>query len=280
MNPVLSHYQARPLLQARKDSKEMVLTSTDLGMSKVEARLDEAGVRFPGDERIRWEDLQEISVNPNGCYRVMEDRILAIRGFSELTGRSFSLYPTESAPTMLISGLPMHRIKDTNPYQDTREKIRAASPVRGHVLDTATGLGYTAIEAARTAEKVITIELDPLSLEMARANPWSQTLFTDAHIHQVEGDSFEEIERFEEGIFSLILHDPPVFSLGGELYSEEFYRMAWRVLKARGRMFHYIGDPDSKSGARMTRGVIQRLKSAGFREVNPQARAFGVVAYK
>jgi predicted methyltransferase len=280
MNPVLSHYQAEALLTARKETAGVALISADLNLTRVEVRLEDEGVLFPGGEWVKWIELEEMCANPNGCYRLTEAGIQVVRGFSELTGRSFSLYPTKSAPTMLISGLPMHRIKDTNPYLDTREKIRAAAPVRGHVLDTATGLGYTAIEAAHTAEAVVTIELDPLSLEMASANPWSRALFEDKRIRQLLGDSFEEIEQFEDGSFSLILHDPPVFALGGDLYSEEFYRKTWRVLKPRGRMFHYIGDPDSKSGARITRGVVQRLITAGFREVIPARRAFGVMALK
>ena len=65
------------------------------------------------------------------------------------------------APTILISGTPMHRIKGSNPHQDTLTKIRAITPLSGRVLDTATGLGYTACQASRLAGRVVTIELDP-----------------------------------------------------------------------------------------------------------------------
>jgi predicted methyltransferase len=71
-----------------------------------------------------------------------------------------------------------------------------------------------------------------------------------------------------------------MFSLAGDLYSLAFYQEAVRVLKPSGRIFHYIGDPESKSGARTTAGVIRRLQEAGFQRVNHAARAFGVVAYK
>ena len=86
-------------------------------------------------------------------------------------GRAYSLMPTEGAPTLLVWGIPMHRIKGTNPQRDTLTKIQAIAPVAGRVLDTCTGLGYTAIEAARTAEQVVTIELDPTVLEVARLQP-------------------------------------------------------------------------------------------------------------
>jgi len=174
----------------------------------------------------------------------------------------------------------MHRIKDTDPHRDTLSKIKTIKPVVGRVLDTATGLGYTAIEAAKTAEHVTTVELDPVAQGIARLNPWSQALFNNPKITQLIGDSFEEIEHFADETFSCIIHDPPTFSLAGDLYSAEFYRQSFRVLKRRGRMFHYIGDPESKSGARTTRGVARRLQEAGFGRVVHKPRAFGVLAYK
>jgi len=63
-------------------------------------------------------------------------------------------------------------------------------------------------------------------------------------------------------------------------YSADFYHELHRVLKAKGRVFHYIGDPKSKSGGTVTRGVVRRLQEVGFRRVKPWPRAFGVVAYK
>ena len=76
------------------------------------------------------------------------------------------------------------------------------------------------------------------------------------------------------------MHDPPAFGLAGELYSLEFYARALRVLRQGGRMFHYIGAPRSDSGARVTKGVVRRLRDAGFVKVAPVPRAFGVVAVK
>ena len=208
------------------------------------------------------------------------ERFIRIHYFSEVTGRSLSLYPTGGAPTMLVSGIPMHRIKDTDPHQDTLEKIRAVKPVVGRVLDTTTGLGYTAIEAAKTAAEVISVELDPAALEVARNNPWSQALFADPKIKQIVGDSFEVIQEFDNGTFTRILHDPPVFSLAGDLYSGSFYEELYRVLRSGGRLFHYVGDPESKSGRNVTAGVMRRLGQAGFREIRKAPRAFGVVAEK
>lgn len=277
---VLSHFQVAPILDAKRAGKSSVTASTDLGLSAAEVTLHPQHAAFPGGERLGWEDLEEIAAAENACFYVENGTAKRIQGFSEFTGRFYSLMPTAAAPTMLVSGISMHRIKDTDPWRDTLSKIRAIAPIVGRVLDTATGLGYTAIQAARTAEHVVTIELDPMVLEIARFNPWSQALFDNPRIKQIVGDSFEEIKPFEPESFSRIIHDPPTLSLAGELYSLEFYRQAFRVLKRNGRMFHYIGDPESKSGASVTKGVVRRLKGAGFQRVVIKPEAFGVVAHK
>ncbi len=277
---VLSHFQARELLDARKNGQSVVKVSLDLNLTENAVRLQPEAVLFPGGESLTWTSLAEISGNEVACYVVEDNTAKAIKRFSESSGRVYGLMPTTSAPTMLVSGIPMHRIKDTNPHQDTLNKIKAIAPLKGDVLDTTTGLGYTAIEAAKTALRVMTIEIDPAAQEIARLNPWSQGLFGNPKITQIIGDAFDEIGNFEAESFSAIIHDPPMFSLAGDLYSLAFYQQAFDVLKHHGKMFHYIGDPESKSGARVTAGVIRRLQEAGFRRVTRAPRAFGVVAYK
>jgi uncharacterized protein len=280
MQLVLSHYQAKTLLAARASGKTLCEVSPDLGLTLQEVSLGPEGAAFGAGETLDWQVISSIAEDENGCYVIGGSEASKIQFFSEVTGRSFSLYPTKGAPTMLVSGIPMHRIKDTDPHQDTLEKIRAVKPVVGRVLDTTTGLGYTSIEAAKTASEVITVELDPMALEVARNNPWSQALFTDPKIKQRVGDSFEVIQEFETGMFTRIIHDPPVFSLAGDLYSGEFYAELYRVLRSGGKLFHYVGDPESKSGKNVTAGVMRRLQQAGFREVRKAPRAFGVVAVK
>jgi predicted methyltransferase len=268
------------MLKAKLDGQSAMVTSTDLGLTKSEVKLYPDCVSFANDENLTWKNIEKIYANETACFLVENHTLQIICGFSEHSGLYYSLMPTESAPTMLISGIPMHRIKGTNPYLDTLSKIKAVAPVRGRVLDTASGLGYTAIEAAKTAVHVVTIEIDPLAQEIARLNPWSQALFDNPKITKIIGDSFEEVERFESESFSCIIHDPPTLSLAGELYSGAFYQQAFRLLKHNGRMFHYIGDPDSKIGARVTKGVVHRLQDSGFTRVTHKPQAFGVVAYK
>jgi len=277
---VLSHYQTRALLHARQQQQSSATTSVDLGQSGIEVTLDEAGVHFPEDGLLSWDAVDQINESQNNCFLIREGVPYKIQQFSEFTNRYYSLMPTEGAPTLLISGTLMHRIKGTDPWQDTTEKIHAVGSISGEVLDTATGLGYTSILAARHAAHVTTIELDPAVLEIARLNPWSDPLFSSPHITSRIGDSGELIDAFADESFHAILHDPPVISLAGHLYGREFYTELYRTLRPNGRLFHYIGDPESASGSTTTRGVIRRLQDAGFRQVRQAPAAFGVVATK
>jgi predicted methyltransferase len=277
---ILSHYQARVLLEARREGRSAVAVSTDLNRTEVEAILGYEGVLFPADQSMVWNDLERIAQSETKCFIVQDRSVSVVQTFSETTQWARSLMPTTRAPTMLVSGVPMHRIQDTDPHRDTLKKIKTLAPVVGAVLDTATGLGYTAIEAARTADRVVTIEIDPACLEIARFNPWSAELFDNPKITQVIGDAYDEIEQFDDESFSRIIHDPPMFSLAGDLYSGDFYWQLHRVLRHRGRLFHYIGDLNSKSGQGVMRGVIRRLSEAGFSRVERRPEAFGVLVHK
>jgi len=278
--PVLSHVQAAQLLNAKAGGQPTATVSPDLGLSETEVILGPDGVTFPSGRQLSWSNVEEIAATENACFAVEEHGLQRIQSFSRATNRFCSLMPTGSAPTVLIAGFPMHRIKDTDPYHDTLSKIRALRPIVGHVLDTATGLGYTAIEASRTADHVVTIELDPAVLDIARLNPWSRRLFDNPKITQVVGDSCEVVQTLDDGAFSRIIHDPPTVSLAGELYSGAFYGELFRVLARGGRLFHYMGDPNSSLGGRVAKGAMRRLRDAGFARVRPCPEAFGVVAYK
>ncbi len=277
---VLSHYQAQPLLQAKAAGQSTASISLDLNLTQSSVLLDAQSVQLLDEQRLDWAVIEAIAGDENSCFFIRNNTATKIQSFSEETQRYYSLYPTSLAPTMLLSGLPMHRIKDTDPHHDTLLKIKAASLSRGKTLDTCTGLGYTAIEAAKVADEVITIELDPAAQDVARLNPWSQDLFINPKIKQIIGDSVEEVEQFEDATFSRIIHDPPMFSLGGDLYSGAFYAELYRILKPGGKVFHYIGDLNSTTGARVSRGAMERLKRAGFRIVTPRPEAFGLIAGK
>lgn len=254
--------------------------SLDLGLTETEVRLEAEGIGFPDGGHLSWNAVEGIARSDNKCWVVEDEEAESIQVFSETTGWVRTLMPTSGAPTMLVSGISMHRIKGIEPHKDTLLKMRTIAPIVGRVLDTATGLGYTAIEAARTAEEVVTIEIDPAGLQVARYNPWSRDLFENPKIKQIVGDAFEEVPKLESGSFSRVIHDPPAFALGGELYSAAFYAQLFRVLSRGGRLFHYIGDLDSKSGRVITKGVVSRLEAAGFTRITRRPEAFGVAAHK
>jgi predicted methyltransferase len=277
---ILSYVQTRPIFEAKQKGKTVIEVSPDLGLTTISVTITPEGIIFPGGEQLSWQSIEKISKSTVNCFIVEDNSVRPIQVFSEMTNRVCSLMPTEKAPSMLIAGFVMHRIKDIDPYADTLRKIATIKPVVGRVLDTATGLGYTAIEAARMADEVVTIELDPGAQEVARLNPWSRGLFDNAKIVQVMGDAFEVVQTFEDQSFSRIIHDPPTFSLAGELYSGEFYRQLYRVLKRGGRVFHYVGDPKSKASGGVTRGVLRRMQEAGFTRVLRRPEAFGLVGYK
>ena len=274
---ILSHYQVAHLSELAP--QQVASLSVDLGLSNVEVQRINSGWSLPDGEVLSDSHLETILKDHNGCYQLVNGELEKVETYSPNTDRYYSLMPTPSAPTMLISGIPMHRIKDTTPLEDTRQKIKALGKPYGRVLDTTTGLGYTAIQAAQTAALVFTVEFDPAVLDICRRNPWSADLFTHPNIQPLIGDSADLAVIFSDETFNAILHDPPTFSLAGQLYSGELYRTFYRILKPGGRLFHYIGNPDSRYGATTGRGVVTRLRRAGFRVV-PKERAFGVLGVK
>lgn len=293
--------QARPLLAARDRGEETCAASADLGRTTTTARLTKDGVAFaarpdarePGDAAatteaaagqpreppIAWSVIETVADEEKGCYEVHGEHLERIQVMSAHSGRLASLWPTEGPPALLLSGTLMHRIKGVDPGQDTQAKLAPLKRLAGtRLLDTATGLGYTAIGAAQAGAQVTTVEWDPAVVEVQRRNPWSAELFTHESIDRREGDIAEIIGTFGEHTFDRVLHDPPAFELAGDLYGLAFYRQLWGVLAPGGRLFHYIGNPDSPSGARVTNGVRRRLQEAGFRDVRREPVAFGVSA--
>ena len=233
---------------------------------------------FPDGTRVEKAVIERIAKDDSSVYFVKNGGVYkaAIAG-----GGFYKLVPT-IPPTIEINGIRMHRTKEVNPLQDTRNKVNAVKPREGEtVLDTCMGLGYTAIEAAKRGAYVITVEKDLNVLELARINPWSRELFTGGRVQVIQGDSFEVVKRFKPGSFDVVIHDPPRFSLAGQLYSEEFYRELFRVLKPGGRLFHYVGNPGKKYRKKdLQKGVMERLRRAGFVGVRRVEEALGVVARK
>lgn len=277
---VLSYVHAAPLLAARQKGRAEATMSLDLGLTTVEVTLEPERAVLPDGQWLEWADVELVAGDQSVCYLVQDNAVAKIHCFSPERNLLYVLMPTERAPTVLISGIQMHRVRGIDPWGDTLEKIRTIKPVEGRVLDTTTGLGYTAIAAAGEAQEVVTVEIDGNMIDMARLNPWSRPLFDHPRIRRIMGDAFEVVQELAEGSFSRIVHDPPMMARAGDLYSGEFYGYLYRLLARGGRLYHYVGDPDSRSGSNITRGVMRRLQEAGFRRVSAQPRAFGVLAVK
>jgi uncharacterized protein len=98
-------------------------------------------------------------------------------------------------------------------------------------------------------------------------NPWSpEHLFgDDARVVLTQDDVVECIGSVADGSVDAVLHDLPRFGIAGELYSFDFYRQLARVLRHKGKLFHYTGSPNKLSSARNMQGeVSKRLQRAGF----------------
>jgi len=50
------------------------------------------------------------------------------------------------------------------------------------------------------------------------------------------------------------------------------------VLKEGGTLYHYVGDPNSKASGRLFKGIVERLRDAGFQQAKVNKAAYGVVA--
>ena len=269
--------------------------TSDLGLRKPSAiKLTPTHVNLIHNENpafIPWKFIAKIVKKKKvGAWNIpsdCEDEPELIQGFSETTSRTASLLPVEGgAPTAVLGGFNMHRMKGIDPGIDTANKLSAlggakAGGLRGRVLDVCTGLGYTCIGAARTpfVDEVVTIELDPLMVEMQRANPWSAELFEHEKITRLLGDATEILPELPEKHFNFVVHDPPANAMSGELYSLAFYTELRRVLTDSGTLFHYVGDPSSKASGKLFKGIIERLRDAGFAgEVKTVQKAYGIVA--
>src|SRR5687767_12242230 len=176
---VLSHFTVAPLLDGRKQGANSAIASTDLGLTEAEVKLTESAIVFADGQQLGWDAVEEIARTDTTCFHITHGSAERIQIYSPEFERFYSLYPTKRAPTMMAAGFPMHRIKQMDPHRDTLLKIKTISPVFGDALDTCTGMGYTAIEMANTAQKVTTIELDPAVLQICRLNPWSHELFSN-----------------------------------------------------------------------------------------------------
>ncbi|MDJ0274636.1 MAG: methyltransferase domain-containing protein [Aigarchaeota archaeon] len=261
--PLLTSDVAVDLLEALSSGRSHARTSLDLWIGEVTVKL-EGETALIGGVVVTRSELEEVAKDDRTVFAVTDSGLLPVEVRSD---RYYKLVNTGRghAPTLEIDGIHMHRVAEVKPERDAAMKVALLGRLRGkRVLDTCTGLGYTAIEALkRGASEVVTVEVDPNVLSLAELNPWSRGL-SDDRIKVLQGDVSELIRSFEDGSFDAVVHDPPRFSLAGELYGLEFYRELSRVLRRGGVVVHYVGKPGHLSGKRIHVGVMRRMREAGF----------------
>lgn len=182
-------------------------------------------------------------------------------------------------PILEIDGLRMQLVKDFKSPLDYAQEVVTALRIShtDTIFDTCTGLGYTAIAAAKKAEKVITCEQSTSVLQLAKWNPFSRELFSP-RIEIRQGDVASLVTGFKEKTFDAIIHDPPRFSHAPQLYSSQFYRELMRICRKGARIFHYVGSVGAnQKGRSIESEVAKRLEQTGFKEIHYISRLQGLL---
>ena len=276
---LIDSFEAEKILEAYHQGKESVLAFFDLRFTQQRVLFKKDKIII-GDFTYDLKTMNKIAKNPS--VFLVEKKPKKIAFFDE---RYYKLEPIENtAPTIEIDGIRMHRTKHMTPLEDARKKIFTVNiSANEKVLDICTGLGYTAIESYRMKAFVTTIELDPNVIEIAKYNPYSADLFNGIESKKIDlilEDATIVIKGMDADSFDVILHDPPRFSLAGELYSQEFYHDLFKILKKEGRFLHYVGKPGSKyRGKDFISGIQNRLNEAGFKTKRTEDNE-SVLAYK
>ncbi len=254
------------------EKEGVFILRVDFGLSSVQVRKQDDVLIFSRYGRIHV----STPLKDKFCYLVKRGAFCPVAFFDESTGKFYKLMPTRDWPSVTIGSVPMHRVRRVSPRRDTQEKIKLIKPY-GVVLDTCMGLGYTAIGASSTSKVVYTFEKDKNIYFLAKINPLSRELFRSPNIRIKRGDIEKEIKKFPSFYFDCIIHDPPTFKISPHLYSVNFYRQLYRVLKRRGRMFHYAPFYGIKKGKDFPARVKFHLKEAGFKIVNVDYNVGGIL---
>jgi len=234
-----------------------LVCSLDLGRSMTEVGLGQhswtwQGLAFPYLQKCKERTI----------YHWDGSNFAPVARFS---GALIKLVPTDwGPPTFEIDGIKMLPTAQVSPYADAERKVGLIQPRGKRILDTCGGLGYFAAWClAGDAAQVCSFEKNPDVIWLRSMNPWSPEAGGALTLQQ--GDVAEQIQTLPDAGFDAILHDPPRFGIAGELYSQAFYEQLARVIKPRGRLFHYTGSPNKlTSGRDVPNEVSKRLRVAGF----------------
>jgi predicted methyltransferase len=244
--------------------------SLDLGRTRVAVEADAAGWTWQGRRYPFLDACKERTI----YYWTGEE----FQPVQRYTSSLIKLVPTEwGPPTFEIDGIKMLPTAKVSPYADAERKVGLIQPRGKVVLDTCGGLGYFAAWClAGQARQVLSFEKNADVIWLRGLNPWSPK--AGGALTLTHGDIVQEIARMPDGSADAILHDPPRFGIAGELYSQAFYDHLARVLKRKGRLFHYTGSPNKlTSGRDVPKEVLKRLRNSGFAA---EANGDGILAAK
>lgn len=270
IGPLLCLKVHETLRAAANSGVGVVACSLDLDRSTTRVEVDEGGWSWQGD-RFPW------------IQRCKERTIYhwdgsAFAPVARFDSSLIKLVPTEwGPPTFEIDGIKMLPTARVSPYLDAGRKVDLIQPQGKVVLDTCGGLGYFAAWCLQgQARHVLSYEKNLDVIWLRSLNPWSPQVGN--RLAFTPGDIAEEITALADGSVDAILHDPPRFGIAGELYSQAFYEQLARVIRRKGKMFHYTGTPNKLTSGRDVPGeVVNRLRHTGF---VTELRGDGVLAVK
>jgi len=261
LGPLLTCEVHAALIAARDAGDRQVHCSVDLQRSSTVVELQPQHWQWHGTSYPYLPDCRQRTI-----YYWHLDRFQPV---SRFTRSLIKLVPTPwGAPTFEIDGIKMLPSAQLSPYEDARNKMALIDPGGKRVLDTCGGLGYFADCCLhRAAAQVTSYEINPDVIWLRSLNPWSpdRRLTADSPLTLINADVTEQIAALPDGSYDAIAHDPPRFGIAGELYSQQFYQQLARVIRRRGRLFHYTGTPNKlTSGRDVPNEVATRLRRAGF----------------
>ncbi len=257
MGPLLTLEVHAALRAAARAGKTLLECSLDLGRSMATVEVGESAWGWQGATYPMLQKCREHTI----YYWVDE----TFQPVSRFTHALVKLVPTQyGPPTFEIDGIKMLPTAQVSPYADAQRKVDLIRPRGKVVLDTCGGLGYfAACCLQRQAKQILSYEKNPDVVWLRSLNPWSPMV--GGALTLAECDVVEGIARLQDNSVDAALHDPPRFGIAGELYSQDFYEQLARVLKKKGRLFHYTGTPNKlTSGRDVPAEVAKRLRRAGF----------------
>jgi predicted methyltransferase len=244
--------------------------SLDLDRSQTVVALDTMGFSAAGQHHPWVDNPRERTI-----YMREGEGWAPVQCFSQSL---IKLVPTHwGPPTFEIDGIKMLPTAQVSPWADAQRKVSLVAPRGKTILDCCGGLGYfAACCIAGGAARVQSYEQNPDVIWLRGLNPWSPQ--PGGVLTLQRADISKAITALPDAAFDAVLHDPPRFGIAGELYSQQFYDQLARVLKRRGRLFHYTGTPNRLTSGRDVPGeVLRRLQRAGF---TAQREGDGVLAVK